>query len=67
MSQEQEQETEFEQAASKRRRGMASEVSSFVWRNKRWWMIPMILVLGLLGLVILLGSSGTGAFIYPLF
>ncbi|HEX2054576.1 MAG TPA: DUF5989 family protein [Actinomycetota bacterium] len=59
--------TEFEQAASGRRRGMASELSSFVWRNKRWWMIPMILVLALLGLVMLLGSTGAGAFIYPLF
>ncbi len=59
--------TDFEQAASGRRHGIASEVSSFVWRNKRWWMIPMILVLSLLGLVILLGSTGVGAFIYPLF
>ncbi|HYN99916.1 MAG TPA: DUF5989 family protein [Actinomycetota bacterium] len=59
--------TDFEEAASGRRRGVASEVSSFVWRNKRWWMIPMLLVLFLLGLVILLGSTGAGAFIYPLF
>jgi hypothetical protein len=59
--------TDFERAASSRRRGVGSELSSFIWRNKRWWMIPMILVLGVLGFVMLLGSSGVGAFIYPLF
>lgn len=45
---------------------MPPEPASSVWRNKRWWMIPMILVLALRGLVMLLGSTGVGAFIYPL-
>lgn len=64
---EEKQSRDFEEAASGRRRGIVSELSSFVWRNKRWWMIPMILVLALLVMVMLLGSSGVGAFIYPLF
>ncbi|MDQ4149905.1 MAG: DUF5989 family protein [Actinomycetota bacterium] len=58
---------DFEDAASRPRHGFASDVWSFVWRNKRWWMIPMIVVLALLGLLVLVTGSGAGAFIYPLF
>ena len=58
---------EFQDAASGRRPRITSDIWSFVWRNKRWWMIPMIAILMLLGFVVLLGSSGVGAFIYPLF
>ena len=58
---------DFEDAAAERRPQVPSDSWSFVCRNERWWMIPMIVILMLLGFVVLLGSSGVGAFIYPLF
>ena len=34
-----------------RRLGTAEELLSFFWRNKRWWALPIIVVLLLMGFV----------------
>lgn len=48
--------------------GVASELFSFFWGNKRWWLIPMIVVLFLLGAMIVLAqSSAIAPFVYTLF
>jgi uncharacterized protein DUF5989 len=47
---------------------IAKELFSFLWTNKRWWMLPMVLVLFLFGvLVVLAQSSAIAPFIYSLF
>ena len=52
----------------KARGGVLGEVLLFFWRNKRWWLIPMVLVLILLGgLLALATASGLAPFIYTLF
>ena len=44
---------------AQRRFGIAGELISFFARNKRWWMLPMIFVVLLLGVVlIVLGVAG---------
>lgn len=44
------------------------ELFQFLWRQKLWWMIPLIvLLLAFMGLIILGGSSGVGPFMYTLF
>jgi hypothetical protein len=51
-----------------RRVGVAGELLSFFWRNKRWWLFPMIITLFLLGaLIVLAQSSAIAPFIYTLF
>ncbi len=51
-----------------RRFGIAGELVSFFWRNKRWWALPMILVLLLMGVLLVLAqSSAIAPFIYTLF
>ena len=41
---------------------------NFLWRNKMWWIIPMILVLvAFFLLMIFAQSSPLGPFIYTLF
>lgn len=51
-----------------RRFGVAGELLSFFWGNKRWWLLPMILTLFLLGaLIVLAQSSAIAPFIYTLF
>ncbi len=53
--------------ANKDRTGMASELMGFLANNKKWWLLPIIIALLLLGVLVLLGGSGTAPFIYPLF
>ena len=48
--------------------GIAGELIAFFWRQKMWWMIPLVSVLLIMGLLIGFGSaSGVGPFIYTLF
>ena len=47
--------------------GVMSELLSFLWLRKLYWMIPMIVVLLVFGLILLAGGSSVLApFIYPL-
>lgn len=51
-----------------RKFGVAGELISFFWSNKRWWLLPMVLTLFLLGaLIVLAQSSAIAPFIYTLF
>jgi hypothetical protein len=48
--------------------GIAGELFSFFWNNKRWWMVPIMITLFLFAvLVILAQSSAIAPFIYTLF
>jgi hypothetical protein len=39
----------------------------FLWREKIWWLIPLMVLLFLFALVITLGvTTGLGPFVYPL-
>lgn len=47
---------------------IVSEILSFFWQHKWWWLTPMIAVLILLGgLIIFAQSSAIAPFIYTLF
>lgn len=48
--------------------GIAGELLSFLWEQKLWWLIPIVVVLLGFGLLIILGqSSAIAPFIYTLF
>jgi hypothetical protein len=48
--------------------GTVAELFSFFWSNRRWWLVPMLVALFLLGaLIILAQSSAIAPFIYTLF
>ncbi|MFQ3647175.1 MAG: DUF5989 family protein [Anaerolineae bacterium] len=50
------------------RLGVMGEILSFFWKRRLFWLIPMLLVLGLIAIFIVIGiSSPAGAFIYTLF
>ncbi len=42
------------------------EFLGFAWKNKAWWIVPIIIILFLLALVIFTGQA-TAPFIYTLF
>lgn len=57
--------TEFEQAKSEK--GLVAEFWEFLLHNKKFWMIPIIVVLVALGGLLIAGGSGVAPFIYALF
>ena len=48
--------------------GIARELFSFFWNNKRWWMTPILITLGLFAVLLILAqSSAIAPFIYSFF
>jgi hypothetical protein len=49
------------------RLGIAGELVAFLWSQKLWWMIPLVLMLLVIGALVAFASATTLApFIYPL-
>jgi len=49
------------------RRSLPAEFWDFLLQNKKWWLLPILFVLLLLGALVFLGGSGAAPFIYTLF
>ena len=53
---------------SREKLGIFAELWAFMRVRKKWWLAPIILVLGVLGLlVVMTESSAVAPFIYALF
>lgn len=60
--------SEFEKAAAAQAgAGFFSELWGFLKTNKKWWLLPVLVVFLALGLLVLLSSTGIAPFIYTLF
>jgi len=59
--------SEFERASSEKAGGFFSDFWYFLRENKKWWLIPLLLVLLGLGAVLLLSGTAAAPFIYTLF
>lgn len=43
-----------------------SEIWGFLNKRKKYWLLPIMLALGLIGLLVVVGqSTGLGPFVYP--
>jgi hypothetical protein len=60
-------EKSFEQLSKEKRSSLIGEFWEFLKHNKKWWLLPIIVILLGLGLLVLLSSSAIAPFIYPLF
>lgn len=58
---------DFEEAGKKQKSGLLGEIWAFLSHNKKWWLAPIITLILLLGVLIILGSTGAAPFIYTLF
>jgi hypothetical protein len=59
---------EFEQAAqSQATRGVVGELWGFLMHTKKYWLLPILIVLLLFGVLLLLSGSAAAPFIYTLF
>lgn len=54
-------------ARERRNSGLASEVWHFVVTNKKWWLMPIIVVLVMFGALVFLSGTAAAPFIYTLF
>ena len=59
--------TSLEAAANAKERGALRDLLAFMGENKKWWLLPIVIVLVLIGALLLLASTGAAPFIYPLF
>jgi hypothetical protein len=62
-----EKKTDFEKLAEEAQPGIVAEFIDFLAHNKKWWLLPILLVVGLLGLLAIFAGSGAAPFIYTLF
>ena len=59
---------EFERIASENRRpSLIAEFWGFLRHNKKWWLLPILLVLVVMGALLFLAATPLAPFIYPLF
>ena len=65
MSQHQEQ--DFLSSTESANRGLMGEFFGFMKENAKWWLLPFLIVFGLLGVALILGSTGAAPFIYTMF
>jgi hypothetical protein len=59
---------DFKTAAGEQQRtGMVSEFLYFLKTSKKWWLLPIIVVLVAFGLLVFLSGTAAAPFIYTLF
>jgi hypothetical protein len=51
----------------KKNPGFFRDLLAFLLENKKWWLIPVILVILFTSILIILGGSASAPFIYTLF
>jgi drug/metabolite transporter superfamily protein YnfA len=47
--------------------GLLAEWWSFLRQNKKWWLLPMLIVLAAFGMLMMLSGTAAAPFIYTLF
>jgi len=57
----------FEAAAPARPPSLARQFLEFLAQNKKWWLLPMLMVFALFGALLMLGGTAAAPFIYTSF
>ena len=60
-------ESDLETMADSSEPSLVAEFVEFLRDNKKWWLVPILLVLGAFGIVVVLAASPIAPFIYALF
>jgi hypothetical protein len=58
---------EFEMAGGEKSVGIGREFLAFLAENKKWWLLPIVIVLLLISVLAFLATTGAAPFIYTLF
>jgi drug/metabolite transporter superfamily protein YnfA len=63
-----ERKSDFENAAAEHpQEGFLRELWGFLRDNKKWWLLPILVMLLIFGLLVVLSGTGLAPFIYTLF
>ena len=57
----------FVEAGEDEQMGLVAEFIGFIKENKKYWLIPLMIILLLMGLILIAGGSSFAPFIYTLF
>ena len=57
----------FREAGEQKPVSLLREIVGMLRENKKYWMVPVIVVLLLFGVLLILGATGAAPFIYALF
>ena len=58
---------QFLAEAKQSRSNLLAEIWSFMKQNKKWWLLPIILIFIVFGGLMLLGGTSAAPFIYTLY
>jgi hypothetical protein len=58
--------SEFEKRA-KKNVGIVGEMLGFLGKNKKWWLLPIMITFLFIGVIVLLSTTAAAPFIYTLF
>lgn len=58
---------EFERQANESQSGLVAEFVLFLRYNKKWWLLPILITLALLGVMVFLSSTTALPWIYAIF
>jgi hypothetical protein len=59
--------TDFQRHAEQRQPGLLRELLAMSMQHKKWWLIPIVVMVVALGLIVFLGGTAAAPFIYTLF
>ena len=59
--------TAFERQAAEKQPSLLKDLFDLIRHNKKWWLWPVLIALLVVGVLVVLGSTVLGPFIYPLF
>ena len=54
-------------SARRGRQGAVSQLWRFIASNRKWWLVPILVVVLGVGVLLILGGTGAAPFIYTLF
>ncbi len=57
----------FKQAGDEKPPSLGREIVEMLKHNKKYWMIPIVVILGLFAALLILGATSAAPFIYTLF
>lgn len=67
MAQNGDRQQDFERIANTGRTNVVTEFLGYLRQSKKWWMLPILIVMLGLGVLVLLSSTPVAPFIYTLF
>lgn len=59
--------SQFLEQGSQERPSFFAEYFAFLKRTRKWWILPLLIIVLLFGALVILSSTGAAPFIYTLF